>query len=301
MQTTLPANEIIERIQNEIGVEWHEDSGDGIAAGDAETEIHGVTVSVWPTLEVLRRAVADRKNLIVTHEPLFWTDEDPAKVIPGDRLAEAKRSLIFENQLVVFRLHDHWHLRRPDPFWTGLGRALGLDRYGLGRQDLVDASHSDRSETASRLESTHRLPPISLAALVENIERRMSIHSIRVVGDPKLEISELALCPGFCSLARAAANLASADALIVGECREWEGVEYVRDLAASGAAKAMIVLGHAVSEEPGMELCAEWLGALVPELEVGYVRANAPFWTTAAGSGTLSRALSGPTSKAKGL
>ena len=42
--------------------------------------------------------------------------------------------------------------------------------------------------------------------------------------------------------------LQQADLLVVGEAREWEGVEYAQDAIASGQKKGMLLLGHAISE-----------------------------------------------------
>jgi hypothetical protein len=43
------------------------------------------------------------------------------------------------------------------------------------------------------------------------------------------------------------------DLLICGELNEWETSEYVRDARYQGKKLSLIVLGHSVSEEPGME------------------------------------------------
>ena len=66
-----------------------------------------------------------------------------------------------------------------------------------------------------------------------------------------------------------------------GETREWELVEYVQDMIASGQKKALVILGHVVSEQSGMKFCAEWLGPIVPEVPVEFVAASEPFWLPA--------------------
>jgi len=68
------------------------------------------------------------------------------------------------------------------------------------------------------------------------------------------------------------------EVLIVGEAREWETVEYVRDAAAQGKRKALILLGHVISEEPGMENCARWLRTFITEVPVEFIPAGDPFW-----------------------
>ncbi len=69
------------------------------------------------------------------------------------------------------------------------------------------------------------------------------------------------------------------DVLVCGETREWELVEYVQDMISCGQKKAMIVVGHVVSEQAGMKLCADWLKPIVPEVPIEFVAAAEPFWS----------------------
>ena len=64
--------------------------------------------------------------------------------------------------------------------------------------------------------------------------------------------------------------------LLVGEVPEWETVAVRRDARAQGRPKALILLGHEVSEEPGMKKCAEDLRALFPKLPVVLIPAGQP-------------------------
>ena len=60
--------------------------------------------------------------------------------------------------------------------------------------------------------------------------------------------------------------LPNVDAIVAGEVREWESVEYVRDKVFAGEKKGLILVGRVVSEEPGMAICADWLKTFVPEV-----------------------------------
>ena len=64
-------------------------------------------------------------------------------------------------------------------------------------------------------------------------------------------------------------------------CSEPEGFrfEYVQDQIESGKNKALIILGHVVSEQAGMKYCAEWLREFVPEVPVEFVPAPEPYWS----------------------
>jgi hypothetical protein len=78
-----------------------------------------------------------------------------------------------------------------------------------------------------------------------------------VVGDPDLRITKLALAPGAAGFTRQAKALEvpGVQALVIGEAREWETVEYVADAVSEGKQKSLIILGHIPSEQAGMEEC----------------------------------------------
>ena len=67
------------------------------------------------------------------------------------------------------------------------------------------------------------------------------------------------------------------DLLIVGELQEWETAEYIRDAGLLGSNISLIVLGHAESEEPGMEWMAEWLQPKLPGLKITHIASKNPF------------------------
>jgi putative NIF3 family GTP cyclohydrolase 1 type 2 len=99
-----------------------------------------------------------------------------------------------------------------------------------------------------------------------------------VVGDPQLRVREVALLPGSTSIEASIAALPGVDAIIAGEVREWEAVEYVRDTNDLGGRKALILTGRIVSEDPGMQLCAQWLKTIVPEVASTWISAGDPYW-----------------------
>ncbi len=120
----------------------------------------------------------------------------------------------------------------------------------------------------------------SLAGLVEQIQSRLKIGTMRVVGDPEMPVNRVLASWGYVSQMRGIPFIArpDVDVLVVGETREWELVEYAQDMIASGKKKALILLGHVVSEQAGMKYFTEWLKPLVPELPIQFVPAAEPFW-----------------------
>ena len=257
----LPASTILERIRKETGVEWRANTVDTLKTGRPDTPITGIATTFLATYRVLEQAAARRLNFVITHEPTFYNHLDETKNLTSDPVYQAKRDLIERHSLCVFRFHDHWHLMRPDGIRTGMVEAMGWQPYDDG--------------------SRFRFPKTpALGALASDLKKRLRGSSIRVIGDPAQPIRTAALMPGAGGSAQQMALLAreDTDLLVIGETREWETVEYARDALQQGRRKALIILGHAISEEGGMEYCARWVKRFVPEVPVEFVAAGEPYW-----------------------
>lgn len=259
----LTATQIIARIQKQVGVPWRSRTVDTFKAGNPETLVKGIATSFSATLDVCQRAAASGKNLIIVHEPTFYNHLDETKELTGE-LYQVKRTFIEKNKLVVWRFHDHWHSRRPDGILTGMVAALGWEQY-----------------QSSKNPESFELPSSSLEVLVKNIQRQLEIRSLRVIGDARMNVRQVALAAGYNDLRGIMSWLDNPDidALIIGETREWEGVEYARDAVTAGRKKALIILGHVPSEERGMKECAQWLKTFVPEVPIEYMPEGEPFWS----------------------
>src|SRR6185295_6788808 len=109
----LAANQVIERIQKQVGVPWRSRTVDTFKAGSPETVVKGIATSFSATLDVCQRAAASGKNLIIVHEPTFYNHLDETKDLKGE-IYQVKRTFIEKNSLVIWRFHDHWHSRKPD-------------------------------------------------------------------------------------------------------------------------------------------------------------------------------------------
>jgi putative NIF3 family GTP cyclohydrolase 1 type 2 len=264
---TLTARQIIERIQQHVGVPWTEPTVDTFKAGDPDTPVTGVAVTMMATLDVLQRAAAAGKNLVITHEPTFYghLDETAALEQESDAVFAVKQAFIRDHHLIVWRFHDYWHRRRPDGIMTGMVGALGWQTFQTADKD----NHG-----------LFRIPSSTLKTLAADITRTLHAEAVRVVGDPNLRVTKVALAPGAAGFARHRRLLQRDDVevLVIGEAQEWETVEYVADAVTAKKPKALIMLGHIPSEQAGMDECARWLKTFVTEVPIEFMPARDPFW-----------------------
>ena len=261
----LTARQVIERIQKNVGVPWRGETVDTFKAGDPDTPVTGIATTMMATFDVLERAAAAHDNLIITHEPTFYGHTDEIDVLSkeGDAVLAAKQAFIEKHHLVVWRFHDHWHARKPDGIQAGMVRALGWEKF-------QNPSHAE----------LFAIPETTLADLARDIKRRLGIRTLRVVGDPAMRVTKLALRPGYPGFPAERHTLQRDDVevLVMGEGLEWETIEYGADAAAEGRRKGLIVLGHIPSEQAGMEDCAHWLKSFVTEVKVEFIATAEPFW-----------------------
>jgi putative NIF3 family GTP cyclohydrolase 1 type 2 len=263
---TLRAGDAIARIQHRYAAAPPPNTVDTIKAGDPDTVVTGITTTFLDTMDVLRESVKRGNNLIITHEPTFYNHLDDTKFFTDDPVYQEKLAFIKEHHLVVFRLHDEIHADTTDHILKGMYEALGWQEY----------PHPARP----RGQYFVTIPQTTLGQLAQMLQTQLQIQTLRVEGDPKLSITHVAFLPGSSGLEKQvfALRQPDVDVLIAGEASEWETVEYVRDAVAQGRHKALILLGHEVSEEPGMERCAKELRELFPGVRVDHLEAGQPLW-----------------------
>jgi putative NIF3 family GTP cyclohydrolase 1 type 2 len=263
-KSSLTAAEVMNRIILATGAAPPSDTVDTLKAGDPNTVVTGIATTFMDTYAVLEKAVADGKNLIITHEPTFYNHKDDTSILAGDAVQAQKLEYIRQHHLVVWRFHDTWHLRDPDGILTGVVEEFGWKPYQSG----VDPH-------------LFTIPQTTVSQLVAALRSRTGARSIRIVGDPNMTVTQVALLPGASGLVKQVKMLERDDVqvLVAGESAEWEGVEYAQDAAAEGRHKALILLGHEVSEEAGMQYCAEWLKGILPGMPIEFIKAGEPFQT----------------------
>src|SRR5271163_1344511 len=65
------AQEIVDRIRKNIGVDWKPETVDTFKAGNPSTAVTGIVTTALASLDVLGRAVKAGANLIISCEPTF--------------------------------------------------------------------------------------------------------------------------------------------------------------------------------------------------------------------------------------
>jgi putative NIF3 family GTP cyclohydrolase 1 type 2 len=265
--SAITAQEIVDRIKQKIGAEWKADTLDTFKAGDPATSVNGIAVTAMATMPVLRQAVTAGANFVITCEPTFYSKSDAAgrrrgPPAPPDPVLTAKNEFIQNSGLVIWRFSEHWRQRKPDPFCIGLADVLGW-----------------RKRTSAADPSRLTIPAMTLEALASEVKSKLKARGgIRVVGDRQLKVQKIGVLPGTTPIQSALTLLPDVDVVIAGEVREWESVEYARDKVAAGEKKSLMLLGRVVSEDHGMNVCAQWIKTVVPDIASRWIPVGDPYW-----------------------
>jgi putative NIF3 family GTP cyclohydrolase 1 type 2 len=257
------AQTVIDRIWKRYdaeGVPRRATTVDVFKAGDPATLVTGIATVFMATWDVLKKAKAQGLNLVVTHEPTFWSHQENLALYDNvdHALYDRKKQWIAENGMVVWRAHDHWHARKPEPMLTSFVNRIGWGAYEVvpGRQYLM--------------------PETTLGALARQVQERLATRNIRVVGDPAMKVTRVARGGHIGAQSLAVAPLC--DVVIVSEGREFDAFEFVRDCNQMGIPKGLIMHAHQQGEETGMQVAEVWLASIAPEVPVRYIPTGESFW-----------------------
>lgn len=259
---SMTAGDVVDRIRQNLTCSWADETVDTYKAGSEGVKVTGVACTFMATIDVLKKAAASGCNMVITHEPTYYNHLDNTDQLEGDLVYAAKQALIDEHNMVIFRFHDHWHRTSPDGIYVGMIDRLQWNSCRVeGKRNVFD------------------LEGVSLKDVSEHMKEIFPDAIIRVIGDPDLKIEYAAFSAGapgssahIRALQREEINL-----VVVGEAPEWESLSYVRDASQAGLPKSMIILGHTVSEEAGMEYCASWMDSFIDEIPVQFIESGDPF------------------------
>ena len=235
---------------------------DTVKTGDTSQTVTKIVTTFMATHAVIENAASLGANFIITHEPTFYTHHDETDWLKGDPVYEAKRKLIDDNNIVIFRVHDHIHAHVPDGIIMGELEALGWVEYASEEHPAILT-----------------LPEMTVRELCTDIKDKLGVRNIRMIGDPEMTFTK-AIFP----VGAAGGDLHfqflkehDADVIICGELNEWEASEYVRDANDQGLQKAILAIGHANSEEAGMQWLTNWVQKRYPELSITHIPSGDPF------------------------
>jgi putative NIF3 family GTP cyclohydrolase 1 type 2 len=265
-QKSLPKTpeDVIEQIKKNVTCEWSEKTVDTFKAGNKKTELKGITTCMFAEMNVLKEAVQKGCNLIIAHEPVFYNHLDETSSLENNPVYKEKIKFIQDNNLVIFRFHDHIHRTEPDGISKGMIREMDLEQFSLNNSQTF-----------------FEIPQTTVKEFAKGLKTKLNLETIRIIGKPELSFTKLAFMAGAPGGQRHIQMLSNpgVEVIIAGEALEWETYQYANDAVQLGKNKAVIFLGHIKSEEAGMKYCADWLKSFINGVPIVFIE-NQPNFTT---------------------
>lgn len=246
-----------------------EPSVDRIIAGDPDTVVRGIAVMWTPSWDALRDALAQGCNVVVAHEPTFFShfdldgfEEQAGKISPAAAKAmgatrDAKLQWIREQGLVVIRSHDV-----VDKMPGGVPDAL-VKHLGFAESDVLVRRNP------------YRIVRISPAVTAEELAKRLAKSfatigqpGVAFYGDPQRKVEKLGVGTGYGCVPWEFVELGADMCVTIDDrIKTWVETEWADD-----AGYPMIVIHHGTSEEWGVHSLHEKLVAQYPRLPVKLIR-----------------------------
>jgi len=281
MATNLTADAVIAKIRAKVGATWMGGTSETIEYGDGSAPVTGIATVWTPSIEVLKRAAAAKHNFIVAVEPPFWVEAGTVKTeatmgppkheqLVSSPAYQEKKKLMDDSGLVVWRFNENYAALPRNPRLNALASALGYKAHenAAATQKLADVGAG-----------VYTLPETTLRELAQKASDARQARALRMLGDSDEKVKSIVLKPGYLTNADIMAMVhdRNVDVVVCGEACEWEAFEYAEDWITAGWGKGMIMLGRAVSEDPGAKELASWVKSIVPEVPVTGFEVGEPF------------------------
>ena len=271
----MTVQEIIDGIIKKTGVEPlpYEKTCDHLMTGSYDMEVTKIATSFMATVEVIQKAIDMGVNFIITHEPTWFTGVDSTEWLENDPIYIKKRKLIEDHNIAIWRFHDHMHMGKEDGIYRGYDTEFDWAKYKI-----------NNPKEHEHFGVCYQIPEITLEGLCQYFKEKLDMQVIQIVGNPKMKVERVGVLVGGGSLGLGIEETPmklmqtnQLDLLICGDITEWTISAYVRDAAALGMNKGMLVLGHERSEEMGMKHLGKWMKDITGDIEIQFIDAGEPF------------------------
>jgi putative NIF3 family GTP cyclohydrolase 1 type 2 len=244
--------------------EVEEPSVDRIVIGNPGTKIRKIGTCWLPDWDTLKWAVGHKVNVLVVHEPTFYTHWDLDNPVndfyqapeKGRNqyvdLVERKKRWILENELVIIRCHDVLDKLNRKGISFALGNALGFSP-----QDIISG------ETYYQVYRTKPGKAVDVARYIAQKLKTFNQPGVAFYGDENRLVSSVGIGTGcICDPLNFSHLEPDMFLAITDVVRTWIQASYAKD-----SGKPLVVIDHGTSEEPGIVVLSGLLRESIPAVE----------------------------------
>lgn len=233
----------------------------GLLVGRKEQEIKKVLVTLDVTKDVIKEAVNQKVDLVISHHPMIFSALKQVNdhTILGDKILE-----LAENRIGCYSMHTNFDVK---------GGMAELAEQRLQLKDAIPLEIvSEEDGMAEGIGRIGTLPyEMTLKECGEYVKKQFELSQIARFGDENKRVKKVAICSGSGKGMWQLAMKNGADVLITGDIGHHEGVDGVE------AGFAFLDGGHHGLEKVFIPFMAKYLKENIPQLEVIEFDSQCPF------------------------
>jgi len=276
-RTELTASELYSYLTSMIKL--NRDTVDRIIIGNPETAVRKIGTCWMSTWDACKKAVDSGVNVLITHEPTFYTHRDLGEV-PGFLekkpeytrtqyllQIEKKKKWINDNGLVIIRHHDTLDALPEKGIPFAFGQFLGFKD-----SDIIAA------RTYYNVYKFNKQPASLFARSLAGKLRELGQPGIAFYGDQSREVSSVGIGTGWICDPMDYADLKPDVFIAIDDVVK----THIQTVYAEDTGHPLIVINHGVSEEMGMRSLNQIIKNKYPDIEVFHFSQGCTYdWRTA--------------------
>ena len=235
----------------------------GLLVGRKEQEVKKIIVCLDITNEVIEKAIAWEADCIISHHPMIFSS---IKSITDDTFLGRKVLTLIEHQIACYAMHTNFDI---------IGGMAQLAETAMSLTETVPIEVV--VEENGKLEGIGRVGllehPMTLLECANFVKKVFHIPSVSICGDPNMEITKVAICPGSAKGMEKEAKRKGAQVLIGGDFGHHDGIDALDD------GFALIDAGHYGIEHIFIQYMTTYLSETFSDLLIMPVDSRCPFIT----------------------
>ncbi len=140
--------------------------------------VTGIVITMFATIDVIRKTIELGANFIIAHEPTFYNHEDNTAWLENDEVYRYKADLLKRHNIAVGRNHDYIHSHIPDGVFKVLVSKLGWTN-----------NYDVKTSIAT-------LPQTTLKVVIHQAKMKLGILGMRYIGSLMQPCKKILLLPG---------------------------------------------------------------------------------------------------------
>lgn len=189
----------------------------GLLLGDEEQEIRHIMIALDASDAVVRQAVEQKADLLLTHHPMIFR---PLKQINNRSMIGRRIWKLATNQICYYAMHTNFDVK-------GGMADLAAQRLELSDTEPLEVTVVEGSQPEGIGKVGRIAEPMTVEQLAHKVREAFNIENVMLYGNPEKQVTRVAISPGSGKSEIEHALNKKADVLITGDIGHHEGIDAV--------------------------------------------------------------------------